>query len=120
MPSPALAGGLSCCVGREAGHESPSSPAERRVSHWRLSPRANLGLPAGPGSGAWEGQESRKLGVCPLPASGPGVGQEGSRGQGADFQRCQERVQEATGGCWTLGAGSRKGICPSEPQLLGV
>lgn len=89
MPSPALPGGLSCCVGREAGHESPSSPAERRVSHLEAEPnRANLGLPTGPGSRAWEEQESRKLGVCPLPASGPGVGQEGSRGQGADFQRC--------------------------------
>ena len=83
VPSPALPGGLSCCVGREAGHELPSSPAERRVSHLEAEPnRANLGLPTGPGSRAWEGQKSGKLGVCPPPCIRAGRGAGGEPGAG--------------------------------------
>lgn len=86
----------------EAEPNSESGPA-----HWgRL-----LGLG---GTEAWE------AGNAPLPASGPGGGQERAGEQGADSQKHREpRKPWGFAKVWWLAPeGGRRGFSRSEPQLV--
>lgn len=77
------------------------------VSNLEAEPNtANLGLPAGASSQAWEGQ-SRGCRECTyLPVSGQGEGQDRDQEQGIDSYRCPESRKP-----WAfarVGAGSRR------------